>query len=61
MKQRRAGRIGANDRMLSLVSGSGLNYLNATEAWGRMTGPLALDEVKHSIHSRSFRRPRESR
>ena len=46
IKQQRAGQISANDQVVCLVSGSGLNYLNAVEAGGRITGPLALDDVQ---------------
>jgi threonine synthase len=42
----RAGRIGVRERVLCLVSGSGLNYLDAIEAGGPMTGPLPLDAIE---------------
>ena len=45
LKMRRNGQIGANDSVLCLVSGGGLNYLNATATGGRVTGPLTLDEI----------------
>jgi threonine synthase len=45
LKLNRAGHIGARDAVVCLVSGSGLNYLTAAEAGGRVTGPLALDEI----------------
>lgn len=45
IKLRRNGQIGANDSVLCLVSGGGLNYLNATATGGRVTGPLTLDEI----------------
>jgi threonine synthase len=46
IKQQRAGQISVDDNVVCLVSGSGLNYLNAVEAGGRMTGPLALDDIQ---------------
>ena len=45
IKQMRSGQIGANDRVLCLVSGSGLNDVNASTPAGRVTGPLSLDEI----------------
>jgi len=45
IKLRRSGRIAAGERVLCLVSGSGLNYLTATETGGRVTGPLTLDAI----------------
>jgi len=45
IKLRRAGQVGPSDSVLCLVSGSGLNDRNATEAGGRMTGPVTLDEI----------------
>jgi threonine synthase len=46
IKQQRAGQISADDNVVCLVSGSGLNYLDAVEAGGRTTGPLALDDIQ---------------
>jgi hypothetical protein len=34
-----------DEHVVCLVSGSGLNDLNATVMAGRMTGPLAPDEI----------------
>jgi threonine synthase len=45
IKLQRSGRIGANEKVLCLVSGGGLNDLNAVQAGGRVTGPLTLDEI----------------
>jgi threonine synthase len=45
IKLRRSGAIGVDEHVVCLVSGSGLNDLNATMMAGRMTGPLAPDEI----------------
>jgi hypothetical protein len=45
MRLRQEGRLDGDLRVSCLVSGNGLNYIEAAQQGGKLTGPMSLEAI----------------